>query len=324
MRKVKSFQEAVNDLSRFPVANWVSSLWFVLHILKYGPSLLRSIVRILRANLVKNEWITNEEDLLPIEVLIPCTEKDARTLNLVIRSVLENSLNEITKINIVCPEKELVQITAMVEDENFECRIEIHNERKFINPTLYDEIVALLGKRAGHAIQQIVKICFVASSRAFGILVLDSDTVILQPVCWLDKHSNQVLYLSWENTPEHYNHLELLCERRFNRSLNTVTHHMLMQPEWVREFMGASTENGINQFMMRAFELSNKEIASIFSLDYLFYGLNAIEHHRQQVQIVRWCNISSRFTDSVNRSSVIEELKTLFPYKSVSFHEWQN
>lgn len=324
MRKVKSFQEAVNDLSRFPVANWVSSLWFVLHIFKYGPSLLRSIVRILQANIVKNEWITNAEDLLPIEVLIPCTKKDVRTLNLVIHSVLENSLNDITKINVVCPEKELAQITAMIEEENFECRIEIHNEKNFIDSTLYDEIVALLGKRAGHAIQQIVKICFVASSRAFGILVLDSDTVLLQPVCWLDKHSNQVLYLSWENTPEHYDHLELLCERKFNRSLNTVTHHMLMQPEWVREFMGASTENEINQFIMRAFELSNKEIASIFSLDYLFYGLNAIEHHRPQVQIVRWCNVSSRFTDSVNRSSAIEELRTLFPYKSVSFHEWQN
>ncbi len=324
MRKLKSFQEVVNDLSRFPVAIWVSSIWFVLHIFKYGPSLLRSIFRILRANLVKNEWITNAEDLLPIEVLIPCTEKDTRSLILVIRSVLENSLNKITQINVVCPEKDFMQISGIVERENFKCRIEIHDEKKFINLTLHNKIVAQLGKRAGHAIQQIVKICFVASSRAFGILVLDSDTVILQPVCWLDKHANQVLYLSWENTSEHYSHLDLLCERRFNRSLNTVTHHMLMQPDWLREFMGASSENEVNQFIMKAFELSNKEIASIFSLDYLFYGLNAIEHHRQQVKIVRWCNVSASYVESVHRSSGIAELRTKFPYKSVSFHEWQD
>lgn len=323
MIKKKTFQDVINDLSRYPNARWISVLWLILHTIKYGPTILPAIYRILKANRTATDWIVENKKLPSIDVLIPCTKKDSKTLSLAVQSVIVNSINPINKISIICPSDDVHVLAQIINLNKYACEIEVSSERNFVDDIMYEEVFAILGNRAGHAIQQFVKLNFVASSKSAGVLVLDSDTILLRRVPWLDDYGNQSLYLSWENVIEHYDHLDALCGRNFRRDISTVTHHMLMQPSWVREFMGVQSEEDIKAFNQTAFDLANKDLSSIFSLDYLFYGLNALSRYPEKIVVNRWCNASATL-ESINREIIsIYELGQEFPYKSVSFHSWQ-
>jgi hypothetical protein len=320
---MKTYSQAIRDISKYPNPQWSSTLWFVLHLLKYGPKLLKSIKRIVRANLVVNDFQTNPGNNVLIDVLIPCTAKDLRTLPLSIQSVIASSLNPINKIWIVCPPNQVTKIEECLISFKFSNQVQVISESMYIDKQLYDYVFDSLGAKAGHAIQQLLKVSFVAQSNLQGILVLDSDTVLLQECLWLDQFENQVLQLGWENIPEHYLHLEKLCKTNFDKSYNTVTHHMLMQPNWMRNFIKKCTNLGLNDFLYKAFDYSQKDIQSVFSLDYLFYGLNSIKYKQSKVHFTRWCNTAVDPSELNIESENLESLKKKYPYKSISFHHWQ-
>jgi hypothetical protein len=98
---------------------------------------------------------------------------------------------------------------------------------------------------------------------------------------------------------------------------------MLMQPSWVREFCQTTILPSVNEFLHQAYTLADTETDSIFSMDYLLYGLNAIDRYPEKTLLVRWCNVSrSRQWIDLEHSSV-EILERKLPFKSVSFHSWQ-
>jgi hypothetical protein len=322
---MKTYSQVLNDISRFPKPRWLSAAWFILHILKYGPKLSNSIKRAIKANLVENEGKMDLTEKVLIDVLVPCTTKDLKTLPLCLESVIVTVINPIRKIWIACPPSQFDEVKHFITSLEFDMDsdIQVVCETDYIEDELYTNVKKTLGAKAGHAIQQMLKVSFVAQSPMSGVLVLDSDTVLLQKSLWLDKFENQILQLSWENVPEHYLHLEELCKTEFDKSYNTVTHHMLMQPKWMREFIDSSSQDTLKNFLMKAFEFAQKDLQSIYSLDYLFYGLNAIKFKNSHLMFARWCNLAIVPTkldwDFVKFSSLQQQ----YPYKSISFHQWQ-
>lgn len=325
MRKLlKSYQDTIEDICIFPNPKWISLGWLILHLTKYRSKIFASTFRAIQANCIKTQFVSIDQTLPQVELLSVTTSKDVITTRLSIASAVKHSQNGISRIVVVCPPQEMGHVSNSLQGLFTNYSLSVISECEYVNEDLYAQIRSDLGKRAGHAIQQLVKISYVSQSSAKGVLVLDSDTILLSPTIWLDCMGKQSIQLSWEKTESYYGHLERLHQRKFKRKFSTVTHHMLMQPELVREFCKTQNTSNVNEFLKRSYFLADKTLDSIFSMDYLFYGLNAIDKYPDRVELVRWCNVSRPRNYFEFERCSIEDLEHQLPFKSVSFHSWQS
>ena len=311
--------------TRIELGDFLKLLWFPALVIKHRLKIVKSFYRFCRSQLVpfKGRKLDVNEPR-DIELLVLCTEKDLATLPFALRSCEQFSLNPITGCSVVAPSACISMIENLLSDFAFSFPVHVLSENSFIDELLLSRIRSILKDNSGHAIQQLVKFGYVSLSSAEGVLVLDSDTILLKPQLWLDLHGRQLLQLAWEYIPEHYEHLEQLCHKKFDNSFNTVTHHMLIQPHLLRSMSGIKDSTDLYSYQNSAFDLANHSLQSIFSLDYLYYGLNLIYSFPDRVFFSRWCNKAAKPLESSEAYSSLLEISGDIPYNSISFHAWQN
>lgn len=317
---------------------WLKELF---NLLVKGCNLAASHVRIDR--LIKRKWDSRVsvpltfrilmDALLPldfncgnwqqIDVVIPATEKDFQTLGFAIDSVKKFLLNPVGSILIVLPARDVDEAKLRF---GFLDKVVIVNEEDFLPPAVLNacRVVAPQG-RLGWTIQQAVKFQSALSSELDAVLILDSDTVLMQLQGFLCANQVQSLSISHEYHLPYQNNYEsyLNLEAKSRRVVSFVTHHQLMQKSIVQEFLGGvnSVELGLTNWIM-GFDFVNWSPAC----EYHSYGNFILDNYPEKVRLVRWSNyaysrnhlpLAGRF-DDLCALKIVKKSKP----KSISLHSY--
>ncbi len=184
---------------------------------------------ILPDNPLEAPWDT----LPPLTVLIPCIIKDAAILPTTVEALGSAVQNPIERIVVLCPDDEVERMRQLVPDH-----VDIVSENSLPVPLARAAIDELVPReRRGWVWQQVLKLAAVAMSDAQGVLVVDADTVLLQPRTWL-REKRQLLPLARESHLPYVHHTRVALGRQVDVGpMSWVTHHQLMQPQVVRSML---------------------------------------------------------------------------------------
>jgi hypothetical protein len=175
-------------------------------------------------------------------------------------------------------------------------------------------------KRSGWFIQQIIKLEFASRCPDGFVLVIDSDTILLRKLNWVDVTGRQILF---ESEEYHQPYFDFLRELGFE-SLTTnshITHHMVYQPKIAVEMLsaiGILLPSDWIQFLNKTM-ISAENFASI---DYEAYSQYLIANHPNLCTIYKWSNVPLARQNELLRLSFEEIQLRYIGFNSVSFHDW--
>ena len=278
--------------------------------------------RFVRANKCSTTLVWNQSDIPSISVLVVTSGKDFQTLRLAIQGALLNSVNPIVRITVIVPAHEVHVVEDLLDDIGVTVPIECLSENDFYDDNFIGLLKKSYGQRAGWVLQQYLKINYVKNNGPEGVLVLDSDTIILHPTQFLDKFGNQLLMPSAEYHNPYYVLLHQLGIIPTEIPAFTfVTHHMLMQPTVLKDILKMATVDTVENLFRKTCDLIDHSEQSSQSLDYELYAQGLLQIAPEKVQIRRFCNITVQ-RNKETLEQVTEILKTGSSYNSISLHSY--
>ena len=259
-----------------------------------------------------------------IELLFLATKKDFEVLSFSIQSASNvTSQNENVFISIVVPDSLEQECKEQLID--LEEKIVVVPESLLITPDISSQISERFKERAGWVIQQLLKLQFVIRSHSDGVLVVDSDTILLEPRVWLDSGGQQILTPTWEHHLPYYVFLKSLGICELEPDFTFVSHHMLMQPKILNELFEYARWKNIEDLAKLICSLPNLGEQSPFSLDYELYAQYLYKFHPDKVLLGKWSNKAVALpSGKIDRKVKIEEEIEISRNKfaSLSFHSY--
>ena len=223
------------------------------------------------------------QNLPTINVAIPCHEKDFHNLEKVIEGARAEVLNPIGKFLLITPESWVPHLCLRFSD------CEVLSDESILNVHLIQAINKFVPvERRGWIVQQILKFLVVIKSDVSATLVIDADTVLVQPRVWLDEQGNQILciaeeyHLSYKYHQGRFLGLEPIL-------FSFVTHHQLMKGDSVRMLFGGENHS-ILKWLSDADFSENSAIS-----EYDTYGEWMLTEQRQKVQFAKWNNLEIEY-----------------------------
>ena len=254
----------------------------------------------------------------PIDVVIPCTKKDLDTLELCIKGIRKNCRN--------------VRRIIIISDSPLSQNAEWFDEKKFPF-TMEDAAFYLVGcdsvkaqeylsspqPRVGWYFQQLLKLYapFVIPGISSNVLHLDSDTVFLNPVSFVDESGAGLYNPGTEYHMPYFDHISKLVPgvTRIYPEHSGISHHMLLQREPLQDLF-STVEATHNMELWKAFCLSvdSKDLyLSGAASDELYFNFVFSKTNQVNLRMLKWANISK-----------IKEMSSYRKkgYHYVSCHSW--
>ncbi len=168
----------------------------------------------------------------PIDVIVPCHEKDIRTLPLVIEGIKKNIINH--RRIIVISSKKLIDTAEWFDEKNYPFTKKSLAYEIFQNKKQAHDFMNHPKTRIGWIYQQLLKAyaIFVVPDISSNVLVIDADTIFLRPVSFQDPITGAGLY---NPAPEHHqpyfdhNAKILPGWKKLFPKYSGISHHMLFQ-----------------------------------------------------------------------------------------------
>jgi hypothetical protein len=154
-------------------------------------------------------------------------------------------------------------ITAGIETQ-------ILSENEFISEDIRNCLKEKFQNRFGWILQQIIKLKFASESKSPAVLIMDADTVLLQPISGIDQNRVQQLSFSSEMQNSYFKFLRYLGLGIERPLFSTVTHHMIVQPIILRELLIDNGLDDLNKLIKKLVEFRSFDPRSPVSLDYEF------------------------------------------------------
>ena len=257
-----------------------------------------------------------------ISALVVSTRKDFTLLKICLPNLITASSNPIEEITVIVPKRDVDLCMSLVNELDLSVAINIIDEDLVIPVELRSRIKSYSGERYGWVLQQLLTVQFVLKSKACGILVVDSDTVLMQKLLWLDNNGNQLLMPSWEFNISYYNFLNKISSKMPFAKNSFISHHMLMQPEIFRAIFRNLDLNSIENLFELVEKYAAVNVNSPICLEFELYAQGMLTFFPQQVLITKWSNISlSRGSESKTLKALHRLLQRQY-YRSVSVHSW--
>ncbi len=306
-----------------------SLVWLSAKITHYGVACTSGkfglLSRFMYVNSFQFEGKRNESQISPpMEVLFVAARKDFRSLELAINGVIDSCPAEISRINIIVPDQDLTLCEELVAScVSSEVEIKIRCESSVFEESLSKLIFSRFGSRGGWVLQQILKLEYVRNSQSAGVLIVDADTILIKNRIWLNSNGNQALMPSWEFHKPYFDFLSALppfkSQKPFSPRFSFVSHHILMQPEIVKEIYKACGWNNPKELVNYLCRLSSSETESPISIDYELYGHFLFLRYPEKVVLAKWGNTSTKFEGNIS----IKQLKQAYShFASVSLHTY--
>ena len=267
-----------------------------------------------------------------IEVVIPIALKDLHYLEKVLISLKKYCNNPISKIIVICPNKEAIKIPLTPE-------ITVFSDKDFLDLDL-DLFRSNSPDIYGWCVQQLIKIKAVITSNSRYVLWLDSDTLLNQHRAFVNsKYILEIVsdefhlpYFIGLNKTLGFN----VPKFRFSR----VSHHALVDVQLFNQFalekkMGS--EMDWKNVIVSSLDYSSKAYASNWFIfgksSFSEYELNSLilKKYNAKRKTTYWWN-ESRSRETVDNkdfieieNGILENVSRLIrptrPY-SISFHSW--
>jgi Family of unknown function (DUF6492) len=280
----------------------------------------RNIVRYLSATRIENDPLEVETSLPPIEVLLMAKAADLELLELAIAGVWNQSANEVSRVNVVVPEKDFEQISLRCA--NFELPITVINENQLIDEKIRNLIIRNRPDRYGWILQQVIAAKWLLTTESKFILLLDVDTVLVRKKIWVNASGVQLLMPTFEYNPEYYKFFEYKSALYKQKKRSFVSHHLLVDTDIFREIFQRFWSERLDYALEDAFNFSSANEYSPFDLKFEIYSYYLFAKFPHRVALCKWANYAE--SRQVSRGMDYETLTKEFAqeYNSVSFHHY--
>jgi hypothetical protein len=256
----------------------------------------------------------------PIDVVIPSTPKDLEVLDACVEGIIANCAR-IRDVYVVS--KTQLTPSARWFDEALypfsKKDVAYHLAKK--DPILADKILNEEFSRVGWYYQQLLKLYapFAIPNISSNVLVLDSDTVFLKPVSFLNEENAGLYDPSSEYWMPYFYFSERLLPgfRRLYPQYSGISHHMLFQRPVLEDLFACIEEIHEMPFWQAFCAMVDVNQLSPFSSGASEYELyfNFVFHRTDQVEIRRLRRI-----DIPSLNKVAECIQNGYDYYSC--HDW--
>lgn len=235
----------------------------------------------------------------PIDVVIPSTDKDLITLELCIEGIKANGTN-IRRV-IVVSDRPLTHNAEWFDEKNYpfnKSDVALHLFKG--NAKQAQQYLGVGGNRVGWYYQQLLKFYapYIIEGLSPNVLILDSDTVFLRPVEFLNKSFGGLLNPGEEYHHPYFKHADLLTGglvKRLSSKLSGISHHMLFQKSVLDDLFN-HVELLHGQEFWKAFCMcvDKQEIPFSGASEYEIYFNFVLARTKEvKVRTLKWENITS-------------------------------
>ncbi len=285
-------------------------------------SLRRLRQRFLAFSVPARDFVEGDATGLPsIRLLWVSHPKDFDVLSHSVLGALHHVRNPVTAIDVVSPspgeaERLLTPLLPASISTTY-----LHDD-DVVSESLHEELSHALSSHGAWATQQLIKVLMAIGHPSEPTLVIDSDTVLLRDKVWLTPHGRQLLYFRGYTNPRYQHYLRSWGVSEIDDLRSFVTHHMLFQPEILKEaisntFGSTDSDTLVSAIISAAQELGFPE----FSMDYELYGNVLWARHPSNYQLDKYSNIGLPRPDgSAVLESALTKLREEGHYNSASFH----
>ncbi len=245
----------------------------------------------------------------PIDVVIPCVKKDLETLDYCIEGIRKNVQN-VRRIIIVSSSK-LTDKAEWFDEKKYPFQARDLALEIFHDP----EKAAKLStepSRLGWIYQQFLKMYapLVIPDISSNVLIVDADTIFLNPVKVLSSKGEGLYNYGNELHPPYFEHMGRLIPglKRFNARYSGVCHHMLFQRAVIDDLFQTITKTHQMEpwkAMCRCIDPAQFNGSSMSEYE-IYFNYIFTKTDQMQVRPLKWKNIS--------------KLKKLARYKKAGYH----
>ena len=246
----------------------------------------------------------------PIDVIIPCTEKDLPTLEFCIKGIKEYG-KEIRRV-IVISDKRLTTKAEWFDEKNYPFTKEEIAHAIFQDEAKGLEYVQKPGSRIGWIYQQLLKFYapFVIPNISSNILLLDADTVFINPIEFLNEKGGGCFNIGDEFHQPYFDHAKRLLPefKKQYPDYSGITHHMLFQRPIVTDLMETVEKTHNCPFWKAIVQCIEKDPvpSSSFSEYEIYFNFALSQTDQVEIRPLLWKNTRS--------------LKSLKKYKKRNYH----
>jgi len=318
--KILATQELVYQQNIFFWA--LEKLWSWLRSLKLLPANLFPLDYFLQAARIPNPIGNTQVDTnISIELLFVSTNKDFLILPHSVEYAFKNCRNY-SKLHATIIVPDLDVATAYEIFESYSS-VQVLPESQVLGVQIIDSIRARFGWRSGWVIQQLLKFEFSTTCESDGVLIIDSDTLLIRPRTWLNSMGEQVLTPTWERNSSYYRFLEKIgmCSEKVDYSF--VPHHMLIQPKYLRRAREQFAVAELQKMVDEILNFSDGDEVSPFCIDFEFYAQYMYNYHSNLVRLEKWSNVGvKRIEAPIERQLDEAVLKSVGRFASISLHAY--
>lgn len=281
------------------------------------------IARQWRAHRFPEDIIFTEAPYEPIELLSVVAGKDILVLPQCLSMAIRMSLNPINQITLVVPRKDIKNCSEYIGESVETVPVKVVCEEDLINEELRIRLKNKYKNRYGWVLQQLLADEYVLQAKSKGILLINADTVLLREIEFLEKSGRQLLMVCpWYHRP-YYELLQEIIQSPISPRTTHVTHHMLFQPEYMREIFQKFQIGNISKLADIIISLSDDEETSPLCVEFELYAQGMLMLHPEKIILRKFSNKEAIRSLETNR--LIESIKRgeIKPsHNSLSMHSY--
>jgi hypothetical protein len=187
---------------------------------------------------------------------------------------------------------------------------------------LLGKIRSEFGSRSGWVIAEFLKIEYSTKSEFAGVLVVDSDTIILRDRVWLSASRMQNLFPVQEYHSEYFRLLSKLGLANSPSKFSFMSHYMLFQPMIYRDMYEVIARLNPDELLNKIISNKRQDSKSPFCICYEAYASHLMSKLPHLVQIEKWSNVGfKREIFTLDFKVNLEYLETR-KLDSVSLHSY--
>lgn len=225
-----------------------------------------------------------------LEILVPAAAKDLEISKLTVISALQTSLNPISKITLVVPQKDLDLFQEYFKELELDSLI-ILDEEELVGSDLLLRIRNQYGNRAGWVLAEFIKYIFISKSEKLGVLVVDADTILTSNRVWLTQDLKQNVFPVFEYHQHYFDFLHFLGVPMTDTEQSYMSHYMLFQPSIYREMIQEFKSNEPLETLNLLINFPSNNPHSPVCFCYEAYGHFAKHKYPEQIIDAKWANV---------------------------------
>ena len=282
------------------------------------------LLRFIRGGQYISQHVYPNGNLPDIELLFVSTRKDSDVLPYSIKSAIHHSLNNVSKIAVIVPENDLQYFSELLGKLSLNIKLDLISEDLEIDQQSRELIKNRMESRYGWTLQQFLTVSYCLRSSAKGVLAVNSDTVILRDQVWIDQEKCQILMESHEFNSEYYSLIERMNSRFKNLSKSHITHHMLFQPDLLKETIFSFGATNVNEYVSIFMREVNADLSSPLCVEFEPYANYLRLAAPRRYRMVRFCNIGVVRGIQVSLEELIFKYEKENNFNSISMHSWMD